>query len=284
MKYMIKSLLLLMIMTTIGCSWDTVSPTQRGKILTTAGYQKDILPPGKYTLIGRDQLVTLDVNTNTYTERVSIILKDKLILVVDVRFRGRISSNHAILNSMFSDVTPGADMNVSFDEVYAIYGKMAVRNVTRSIISEYTIDDVHENYKRISPQIQIALLKELANTPLEISKIALGAVKYPDVIINAITEAKERELSIKKEEAQALINLTKKKNEKALAEADYAIEMIKAGTVRDANKVMGQGITNQLLALKRLETLEVMSNSGNTIFMPMEAMANFGAQNRMFSK
>ena len=32
------------------CSWDTVPPTAKGKILTTSGYNDEILEPGKYTL------------------------------------------------------------------------------------------------------------------------------------------------------------------------------------------------------------------------------------------
>ena len=77
-------------MSTVGCSFEVVPPTAKGKILTTAGYSSDILEPGKYTLWDRDELIVLETNTAIYKESVKVILSDKLELEVDIRFRGRI--------------------------------------------------------------------------------------------------------------------------------------------------------------------------------------------------
>lgn len=281
MKYMISMLFCTMFLA--GCEFATVPPTAKGKILTTAGYSPDVLPPGKYTLWGRDTLVTLQTNTNTYRESVSVVLADKLTLSAEVRFRGRIAGKDKIINSMFNDIVPGDDSMVSFDEVYAVYGRMAVRNKTREIISQYSVEDVHKNYSRLSAQIGKALESALEGTPLEISDIALGNIAYPKVVTAAIDAAKERELSIKKEQAQAEINLTRKKNEQLLAEANYQIEIIRAKAIRDKNKIIGEGVTPELIELRRLEVLEAMSENKSAVFMPVEAMANPGAQMRMFS-
>lgn len=266
------------------CGWGTVPPTAKGKILTTAGYSPDVLEPGKYTLWGRDELILLQTNTATYQESVKVILQDKLTLTADVRFRGRIAGVDSVINSMFNDILPGGDRTVSFDEVYAVYGKMAVRNKTREIIGKYSVEDVHKNYGRLSGEISKVLSIALKNTPLEISDIALGNIKYPKVVTDAINNAKEREMAIKKERAQAQIELTKKKNERLLAEADYQIEITRAKSVRDKNKIIGEGITPELIALRRLEVLEKMAENKSAVFMPVEAMTSPGAQMRMFSK
>lgn len=267
-----------------GCSWVSVPPTAKGKILTTAGYSTDVLVPGKYTLWGRDELILLETNTNTFTEQVKVVLADKLTLSADVRFRGRIAGENKVINAMFNDIVPGADQTVSFTEVYNVYGRMAVRNKTREIISQYTVEDVHKNYARLSGEISNALSDALIGTPLEISDIALGNIAYPKVVTDAIDAAKERELAIKKEQAQAEIELTKKKNERLLAEANYQIEITKAKAVRDKNKIIGEGVTPQLIELRRLEVLEKMSDNQNAVFMPVEAMSSTGAQIRMFSE
>lgn len=266
------------------CSWEVVPPTAKGKILTTAGYDPDILVPGKYTLWGRDSLILLHTNTNTYKEVVNVVLSDKLTLGVEVRFRGRINASDKIINSMFTDIVPGADNGVSFDEVYRVYGQMAVRNKTREIISKYNVEDVHKNYSRISNEIGTVLYDTLKSTPIQISDVALGNIKYPDVVTNAVEAAKERELAIKKEEAQAQINLTKKKNERLLAEADYQIEITRAKAIRDKNKIIGQGVTKELIELRRLEVLEAMAENKSAVFMPVEAMFSTGAQMRMFAE
>lgn len=284
MKQSSKAILLAVITMLISaCSFEIVPPAAKGKILTTSGYSPDILEPGKYTLYGRDQMILLETNTNTYTEKVKVVLADKLTLSVDVRFRGRIAGKENVINAMFNDITPGGDNKVAFNEVYAVYGKMAVRNKTREVISQYTVEDVHKNYARLSKEIDAILTKALSNTPLEISDVALGDIAYPDVVTEAINTAKERELAIKKEQAQAEIDLTKKKNERLLAEADYQVEITKAKAIRDKNKIIGQGVTNELIELRRLEVMEAMAKSGSTIFMPVEGMTSNGAQVRMFS-
>ncbi len=289
MKKIFSIIMIVGSLTIAGCSFDTVPPTSKGKILTTAGYDQEVLPPGKYTLWGRDQMITLQTNTNTYVESVKVILDDKLTLVVDVRFRGRIAGTDKVINAMFSDIVPGADDMVSFDEAYRIYGKMIVRNRTREVISQYTVEDVHKNYGRLSKQIGKSIVEALANAPIEVSDIALGDIAYPAVVTDAVNAAKERELAIKKEEAQAAINLTKKKNERLLAEADYQIKIVRAKAIRDENKIIGEGITPALLKLKNIEVQMTMAaamekNGNSAVFMPYESMQSIGAQTRMFSK
>jgi len=282
MKYIISLLMVTVLLT--GCSFEVVPPAAKGKILTTSGYSPDILEPGKYTLWGRDKLITLQTNTNTYRESVNVVLKDKLTLMADVRFRSRIGGGKETLNSMFNDISAGEDDIVSFNEVYAVYGQMAVRNKTREIISQYSVEDVHKNYERLSKEIGSSLIKALEGTPLEVSDVALGSITYPKVVTDAINAAKERDLAIKKEEAQAKIMLTRKKNERALAEANYQIEITNAKAIRDKNKIIGQGVTEQLLRLRALEVQEKMAENKNAVFMPFEAMQNNAAQVRMFSK
>lgn len=266
------------------CGWDTVPPTAKGKVLTTNGYNPEILEPGKYTLWGRDELILLQTNTATYKENVSVILQDKLTLTAEVRFRGRIAGSQSVINSMFNDITPGEDRTVSFDDVYSVYGQMAIRNKTREILSKYNVEDVHKNYARLSGEIAKVLVVALKNTPLEISEITLGNIAYPKVVTDAINIAKERSMAIEKEEAQAAIDLTKKKNERLLEEANYQIEITKAKAIRDKNKIIGEGITPELIQLRRLEVLEKMAENKSAVFMPIEGMMSQGAQMRMFSK
>lgn len=281
---MTKLLLIAAALSISACSFETVPPAAKGKVLTTAGYSPDVLEPGKYTLWGRDKMIVLQTNTNTYKEHVNIVLKDKLTLNADVRFRGRISGSDKVIGSMFNDISAGPDDIVAFNEVYAIYGKMVVRNKTREIISQYSVEDVHKNYARLSAEIGAVLTEALKGTPLEISDVSLGSIAYPKVVTDAINAAKERDLAIKKEEAQALIDMTKKKNEALLAEADYQIKITQAKAIRDSNKIIGQGITPALLKLRALEVQEKMTENKSAVFMPYEAMGTTGAQVRMFTK
>lgn len=265
-------------------TFSSVPPTTKGKVLTTAGYSPEILEPGKYTLWGRDSMILLETNTNTFNESVDVVLADKLMLKADVRFRGRIGGSDKILNMMFNDVRAGDDRRVSFNEVYAVYGRMVVRNKTREIISTYTVEEVHKNYARISKEIAESVSTALKTSPLELSDIALGSIAYPTVVTDAINAAKERDLAIIKEQAQAKIDLTRKENERLLAEANYQVEITNAKAVRDSNKIIGEGITPELIELRRLDVLSEMATNKNAVFMPVEGMTSPGAQVRMYSK
>lgn len=264
------------------CSFEYIPPASKGKVLTTSGYNPETLEPGKYTLWGRDKMIILKTNTNTYREKVNVILQDKLKLSVDVRFRGRIAGSDKIVSSMFNDISAGEDDIVEFNEVYNIYGKMVVRNKTREIISQYTVEDVHKNYARLSKEVGAAVVKGLGGTPIEVSDVALGEIDYPKVVTDAVEAAKERDLAIKKEEGQARIDLTKKKNERLLAEADYQIKLTRAKAIRDSNKIIGEGVTPELLKLRALEVQEIMAENKSAVFMPYEAFGSTGAQVRMY--
>lgn len=281
-KWKFSALAIVAVMTIQGCSLEYIPPASKGKILSTSGYNPETLEPGKYTLFGRDQMILLKTNTNTYREEVKVILDDKLTLDVDVRFRGRISGSDSIINSMFNDIEAGEDNTVEFNEVYNIYGRMIVRNKTREILSQYSVEDVHKNYARLSKEIGKAIQDGLKATPIEVSDVALGNIKYPEVVTAAVNSAKERDLAIKKEEAQAKIDLTKKKNERLLAEADYQIKLTKAKSIRDSNKIIGEGITEALLKLRALEVQEAMAENKSAVFMPYEAFTSPGAQVRMY--
>lgn len=277
-------MLMVMVLTISACSFEQIPPASKGKILTTSGYNPETLPPGKYTLWGRDQMIILKTNTNTYKESVKVILDDKLTLHVDVRFRGRIAGSDPVIDSMFNDIEAGDDATVAFNEVYRIYGQPTVRNRTRSILSKYTVEDVHKNYERLSIEIGKAIQNGLKGTPIEVSDVALGDIAYPDVVTKAVETAKERDLAIKKEEAQAKIDLTKKKNERLLAEADYQIKLTRAKAIRDSNKIIGEGITDALLKLRALEVQEIMAENKSAVFVPYQAMGSVGLQNRIYSK
>lgn len=282
MKNIITALFIVSLALTTGCSMEVVEPATKGKILTTQGYSPEILEPGKYTLWGRDQLITLDTSTATYSEKVKIVMADKLTLHAEVRFRGRLDGKPQVINAMFNDIKV-ENGHLAFSQVYGVYGRMAVRNKTREILSQYDVHDVHANYARLSGEIAEALVAELASTPLQISDVALGNIEYPAVVTAAIEAAAERDMAIAKEEAQAKIDLTKKENERLLAEADYQVRMTKAKATRDENKVIGEGISDALLKLKALEVQEAMAANGSAVFLPYEALGTTGAQVRMFN-
>ena len=267
-----------------GC-YQSIPPATKGKLLSSSGYSPEVLSPGRQWVGITERLVLLDTSTKTYKENVKVILSDKLTLNVDVRFSGRIAGSSKVINSMFNDIKAGNDKYISFDEVYKVYGQMIVRNKTREVIGDYNVDEVHKNYKRLSQELTLSMSDALQATPLEISNITLGNIQYPSVVTTAIEMTEKRRLDIEKEKANQAIELLKRKNQQALALADYDIEMTKAKAIRDKNRIIGEGITEALIKLKQLEVQEAMGKNGNSsVFIPYESLNNSGLNHKLFNK
>lgn len=243
-----------------GCN-EQVPAGHSGKIMGKTGFQPEVYPPSKvwvdttFTSVP-EKLFLVQTTTKKYVQPVKILLKDKLTLSAVVVFRGRISGNDDVINTIFNDLHMN-DNIVTTDEVYNTYGKMLVMNTAREVLSKYNVDEVNINYGRITVELYNALKPKLKGLPIEISDVTIGEIEYPEIVTKAIEAAKERRMAIEQEEAQVQIELTKKNGQEQLAKADYRIRMLEAKRIRDYNKMTADGITPALLKLRALELRQI---------------------------
>lgn len=266
-----------------GCSFETIPPAYKGKILTTTGYNPEILEPGKLTTWGRDKLILLETGTRTVTETITVKMEDKLDLTFDVRMRTRIGGSDKALNGMFNDIQV-KDSTVSLPQIYAVYGLDVVQSTSRSIVGKYKTEDVGANFDKITSELQERLVKNMANSPLEVSNVTLGNLQYPKVITDAIEKQSERKLAIETETNQQAIETVKRENQLKLAQLDQDVELTKARTLRDANQITANGLSPLLLQYRALDVQSEMAKNNNAVFVPYEALGTSGLSNRVFAK
>lgn len=266
-----------------GCSFETIPPAYKGKILTTTGYNPEILEPGKLTTWGRDKLILLETGTRTVTETITVKMEDKLDLTFDVRMRTRIGGSDKALNGMFNDIQV-KDSTVSLPQIYAVYGLDVVQSTARSVVGKYKTEDVAANFDKITADLQERLVKNMIGSPLEVSNVTLGNLQYPSVIINAIEKQSERKLAIETETNQQAIETVKRENALRLAQMDNDIELTKARTLRDANAITANGLSPLLLQYRALEVQAEMAKNNSAVFVPYEALGTSGLSNRVFNK
>ncbi len=274
-----------------GCS-QPIPPAHKGKVLSPDGYTTDVHPPGRvggFGPLSRNTLILLETGTKTSKETIKVKLADDAELTFDVRFRTRISGSDEVINSMFNDITP-VDNKVTLDMVYDTYGRMIVRNKAREVMNDYKVDEVSKNYDRISGELAVAITKGFVGVPLAMSDVALGKIQWPTEVTDAINATLKSRASIAKIEADKLKELADAKAREAIAEANYAAEMVDARTLRDYNKTVAAGISENFLRFKALQTQEKMISmmkenpQGNTVYMPYDALGTMGAQMQMFGK
>lgn len=271
-----------------GC-YEQVGQGQVGKILGKSGFQPEVFPPSRVWVDNHlpwhyEKLVLIETTTQKFSEPFSVLLKDKLTLSADIIFRCRITSDEKELNALFNDIKVD-DGLIETKEVYEIYGRMVVLNTAREIISQYNVDEVNQNYARITVELYNAIKPKLKGLPIEISDVTLGNIQYPKIVTEAIEQAKEKQMAIEKMEAEVQIKVTEAKGREELAKTEYNVKMLEAKRLRDYNKMIAEGITPDLLRLRELELKEAeltihaniadnLKGNQNAVYMPLPMMMN----------
>lgn len=285
MKKLLLIPALLFTLALTGC-YEQIPAGHQGKVMGKTGFQPEIYPPSKVWLdefftTTPEKMYLVETTTRKYSENVNVKLsEEKLTIALDVNFRGRITSNEKVINSIFNDLKISGN-TVTTDEVYEVYGKQLVMNTTRAIVSKYNVDELPKNYERISKEIYTSLLPKLEGLPIELSDITIGQVDYPKVVEESIRLSTQKRMAIEEEEAKVQIKLTEAAGREELAKAEYNIKMMEGKRIRDYNEITSKGITPDLITLRKLELREqelskwdgkypttVMGEAAGVIFSP----------------
>lgn len=281
----------------VGCGGSfEVPPAHVGKIIDSNGFSKELIETGRKRFYvpdfggGRD-MILLSTATKTPTEPLSMKLSDDLTLGFSVRSRISVKNEPAILNGVFGNIEP-TTQNINGDhyrvitlsQLYGIYAQMEIVEQARRVVSGYTIEDIQENYGRISSEIYQSVVTAIEGTPLRLESLTMVNIDYPDVVDDSIEAVKKRDLAILQEEAEVQRRLVEARGDLEVAKANREVELTRASTERDSNKIIGEGVTPEFLALRQLEAQMEMAQNKNTVFMPFEALNSVGAQTRMFSE
>ena len=272
-----------------GCSNETVPNGYIGKIIDRNGFHPEIYQPSRVNVGMHGHLILVQTTSSTRNEVVTVRMKDDMNLVAQVRFKIRMGEKEVSRNFVFNDIVPVDGKTITLNQIYALHGKALVNKAVREVLGTYNMADVNDNFNKISADIYNKTLDLFKPTPLIVTDVALGKLDFPQVIDDAIESAAKRELEIKQAEADVQVRLTELKGKEELAKGAYRVKMQEAKRIRDYNKMIGEGITPQLLELRRLEVQEAMvgtieKGDATTIFIPYGSQNTVGMQTRMYSK
>lgn len=272
-----------------------VPPAHVGKILTKNGYQPDTIPPSKFRLepcwFYCDTLVVAQASDVGIEESFELFMpKDQLNMTFDVRGTFAIKTDDNSINQIFDRVlsrpVDGGNYSavVTFADVYEVYGRQVLRDVIRTALAKYTINDIASNRESVNADITDAVTKGLSHSPLFAIRIGLADVQFPKVIVDAKVAAKEREVAVQR--AQADFEVRKVELEKELEEARLQRNIGKenAKRVAEENEIVSASVTSDYLAYRQLEVLETMAENGNSFVVPMGALDSIGLQQRIFTQ
>ena len=272
-----------------------VPPASVGMVLSANGFQGDIIPPSRFRLAGCwrlcDKLVVIEAGDIGKVEAMDVLMpQDNLYLGLDVRFTLAMSENRSEIARVFDRVVPrrleSGHFGVTIEDVYRIYGEAVVRNVVRSTLSELTIAEVQNNQAAVSEKLRRAVSDALARTPLEVRQFGMADIRFPSVVRAAMEATQERRIAIERAEAEAQVQIREAQARLEVARAEREADLLEARTIAEANTILAEGVTPELLQYRRWQVIERMTQNRNVIFFPVEMLDGdtSGLQYRIFNE
>ncbi len=269
----LTAVLMLFVMFT-GCT-ERVPPGYVGMVQTPAGLTGIPLQPGNHTAYGRDKMVLVSMEEVTKTEKMEVLCKDDLNMKFDLKIRSRLKTQEgkslgAVLNRQGAKIRWSGDSGIlAFANLYNTYIQGAARSIARGVVSQYNTTDIRGNRKIIEKAIRDELLIAIKGTPVEITMVVTSNLDYPDVITNAMTLKKEREIAIGREKASQAIELLKVDNRLKIAQKEKITRAAEAEAEAIYNSVMSKSLTTKYLRLREIEAKLKLYDKidGNTVII-----------------
>lgn len=259
-----------------------IPPAHVGKINTSGGLQEGIIPPSSIRLNMAilpgsipDKLIIAEAGDYQIKESMVLFMpKDKLNLTIEVRGIVSISPKESNANKIFSRIKPQQINDrigiITGNSVYGIYGQNTVREVVRSVLSNYNIDSIMANREALGIELFKKINSALAETPLVFSSFGLADIQPPDIIVKAQEATKEKEVLITKAEAQKQISLAEADAALEVAKKNQERQLLEAETQAAIDKVLSKSVNSAYISQRALTIWEQIStNTSKTlIFVP----------------
>lgn len=286
-----------------GCFWGEkaeVPPAHYGKIQTKNGFNPDVIPPSRFRLpwcwFYCDKLFLVEsadfaIKEEFRESNALFMPKSDLLMPFDVRGTFAIKGDKKTLDAVF-DRLPAeklewgstADGLISQEKIYSTYGKPIVRDVVRSVVTKYTIDEINSSRPAVNAELVEALNNAFSNTPISIRRFGLADVQFPKLVIEQKETAARRRIAIDQEEAEKQIRLVKLSADLEAAKAERAIRREKAQAAAEENEILAKSATREYIEYRKLEVAEAMAQNNSAVFMPFEALGTVGLSNKIFTQ
>lgn len=260
-----------------------VPPGFVAKLSTKTGLSEDVIQPGMFRLNAMctdcDRAVLAEVSDRQVSEQIEVFMpKDQLKLTFNMTATLRIPNKKEVVNQMFARI-PSVGINpeagvaddpsrvsiIRFADVYKVYVQDLFRDSSRSITSNYTINQILENRDNIANEILVRLVEKTKGSPIEVLRVNFGDISLPPVIAEAKERGAEREEQLRAAEAN-----------KQLAYKQQEIELIEADTQVKVDQKLAGNISQAVMAQRWLAVMDKLaSNQSKTVYvMPAQAFGD----------
>lgn len=282
MKLKRIAVLIVMIMMScmlMSCGEKVEVPTAHvGKRSTADGLVPGIISPSKFRLkfvwpggVG-DSLIICQTPDYPALETMKVYMpKDKMNLEkMEIRGTFAISSKEANVDKVFAKISPEQKTSriyyINFQKVYKTYAQPVVREVGRSVVTKYSIQEAMINREKIAKEIYEKVNAALANTPIKCLRLGLADLQPPQVIITAQESAKKREIAIEEAENEKMVSLKKAEAALEVAVKQQEVDLKEAETQVLVEKKLSGAVNDAFVTQRALKILDKLATSDNKVF------------------
>ena len=153
------------------------------------------------------------------------------------------------------------------EQLYADYGTQEayvssyvsndVRQTTRDCAGQFTTIQLLTDKEAFAKSIQDTLSERWAESGVVVESVSVQDIRYADSITDAYAQAQS-----------AQVEQQRAKNEKETARIEAETKVIESQGTADANKILSESLTPEVLQQRYYETLQQIGESGNLIVVP----------------
>lgn len=226
--------------------WASIASVPAGHVGVLTLFGKvtgDALPEGIHLVNPFKVNHKISIRTQELKEQASVPSNEGLIMTLDT----------SLLFHLNPERAPEVFQRIGPDYIRVVV-EPNLRSAIRSVTAAHKADALYSGEReRVAQQIYADLVKELGRRGIEVENVLLREVTLPPTLKASIEEKQKAE-----QESLAMAFRLQRERQ----EADR--KRIEAEGIRDFQRTVAQGISDQLLTWKGIEATERLANSPNT--------------------
>jgi prohibitin 1 len=229
-------------LTSVGCV--RIGPGQQGVLWSAfgGGTQEQSYLEGVHFMLPWNRMYIYNMQLQDQGETMDNLTIDGLTVSVDVSIRYR--PEPLALSRLHKDIG---------DQYYDKILRPILRNVTRDVVGQYRAEEIYSSRRAdVETGISKGIRAGADGKFIEIDAVLLRGVKLPETLKGAIETKLQSEQSAL--QMQYVLDREKKEAERKRIEAEG---------VRDFQRIVSEGINEQLLRWKGIEATESLAQSQN---------------------
>jgi len=227
------------------------------------GVQREVLTDGLYWHMPWTHIIIFPAQWNEYEETIHVLTNDDVHL--DVRVGMALRPNTKELYALEQDYGT---------QFYETFAQSAFFTATRTVLAGYNMVDIPENSEKIESEIRAHVAERIKGNHLELGRIALQHIDYPETVQAAIEQRlvveqkeveKAAEIKIAGQDADIARIRAASDAEvaKIKATADAEVTRIQSEAEAKAQELLGKTLTPLLVQLRALT-----SPTSKLVFVP----------------